>query len=211
MGGTDDPDNLVCLTPEEHFVAHQLLCKMHPSHRGLAIAAMFITSHGINRNKQYGWIRRRISLTMKGDNHHFKQNREAWLANQLYMRSDRNPQKKNPRSGERHHFFGKKNPFEWTEESRKKVSESKHGDKNPMFQMPPWKNPTCKGHALEIWSRAEEVLTLHLSNPNWGYSRISKAMNLDAPHRASGVLVKLKSGWRPLEDSSWTSTFKSPK
>ena len=26
MGGTDDKDNLVDLTPEEHYLAHQLLC-----------------------------------------------------------------------------------------------------------------------------------------------------------------------------------------
>ena len=27
MGGTDDEENLVELTPEEHYVAHQLLVK----------------------------------------------------------------------------------------------------------------------------------------------------------------------------------------
>lgn len=31
LGGTDDESNLVDLTPEEHFVAHQLLAKIHPT------------------------------------------------------------------------------------------------------------------------------------------------------------------------------------
>ena len=39
LGGTDDPLNLVDLTPEEHYVAHQLLVKMYPSNRSLIFAA----------------------------------------------------------------------------------------------------------------------------------------------------------------------------
>jgi len=31
LGGTDDESNLVYLTLEEHFVAHQLLAKIHPT------------------------------------------------------------------------------------------------------------------------------------------------------------------------------------
>ena len=53
--GTDD--ETVDLTPEEHYVAHQLLVKMFPEHSGLAYAAhmMGITRNG---NKSYGWLRR---------------------------------------------------------------------------------------------------------------------------------------------------------
>lgn len=35
MGGTDDLENLVDLTPEEHYVAHQLLVKMNPTNHKL--------------------------------------------------------------------------------------------------------------------------------------------------------------------------------
>jgi len=46
MGGSDDKSNLVDLTPEEHFLAHQLLLKIHrhgepqlePSWRMLAMS-----------------------------------------------------------------------------------------------------------------------------------------------------------------------------
>lgn len=59
MGGSDSKENLVDLTPEEHFVAHQLLLKMHPQHQGLAHAAKMMTV-GRPRNKYYGWLKRRF-------------------------------------------------------------------------------------------------------------------------------------------------------
>lgn len=63
MGGDDSPDNLVDLTPEEHYVAHQLLVKMYPEHQGLVWAAHMMTCgskmHNRGANKLYGWLRRK--------------------------------------------------------------------------------------------------------------------------------------------------------
>ena len=62
MGGSDDIDNITFLTPEEHYVAHQLLVKMYPNHRGLTWAAIQMTGNskynGRPKNKIYGWLRR---------------------------------------------------------------------------------------------------------------------------------------------------------
>lgn len=58
LGGTDDPSNLVSLTAGEHYVAHQLLVKMHPDHKGLAYAAVCMTMKG-KGNRLYGWLRAR--------------------------------------------------------------------------------------------------------------------------------------------------------
>jgi hypothetical protein len=58
IGGSDDLTNLVALTPEEHYVAHQLLCKMYPNNHSLAKAAMMMTAQRPN-NKVYGWLRKR--------------------------------------------------------------------------------------------------------------------------------------------------------
>lgn len=60
MGGTDDKENLVQFTPEEHYVAHQLLHKIYPKERGLAFAVVAMTGNvtGQRRNKLYGWLRR---------------------------------------------------------------------------------------------------------------------------------------------------------
>ena len=38
MGGSENPDNLVCLTPKEHFLAHKLLVRMYPKNRGVWFA-----------------------------------------------------------------------------------------------------------------------------------------------------------------------------
>lgn len=66
IGGSDHLDNLVALTPEEHFLAHQLLCKIHPNNNKLLYAAKMMTistnGHKRNNNKLFGWIKRRISL-----------------------------------------------------------------------------------------------------------------------------------------------------
>lgn len=68
MGGTDDIENLVQLTPEEHFVAHQLLLKLNPFHRGLAFAVNVMTGNSKlpRSNKLYGWLRKRLSQTQRG-------------------------------------------------------------------------------------------------------------------------------------------------
>ena len=42
MGGDDSPTNLVGLTPEEHYVAHQLLVKMYPWSKKLLSAVVLM-------------------------------------------------------------------------------------------------------------------------------------------------------------------------
>lgn len=60
LGGTNEACNLVNLTPEEHYLAHQLLVKMHPDHYGLIYAAILMCA-GRPSNKIYGWTRKRFS------------------------------------------------------------------------------------------------------------------------------------------------------
>jgi hypothetical protein len=57
LGGSNQSDNTVCLTPEEHFVAHQLLVKIHPGNDRL-VYALWKMGHGRHNNKMYGWVRR---------------------------------------------------------------------------------------------------------------------------------------------------------
>lgn len=62
MGGTDDATNLVSLTLEEHFVAHQLLVKIYPDNRKLldGLSKMCGGSCKNGRsNKRYSWIRKK--------------------------------------------------------------------------------------------------------------------------------------------------------
>lgn len=64
MGGTDERANLVRLTPEEHFLAHQLLVKMHPGNPRLIFAVKAMAMNPLGKranNKMFGWLRREYS------------------------------------------------------------------------------------------------------------------------------------------------------
>lgn len=65
MGGDDEAENLVDLTPEEHFVAHQLLVKMHPGEVNLARSSILMSGR-CSGNKAYGWLRRRYAEGRRG-------------------------------------------------------------------------------------------------------------------------------------------------
>lgn len=70
IGGSNDPSNLVKLTAEEHYVAHQLLVKIYPNNVKLIYAAhmMCVSSRHNGRvtNKLYGWLRKELSEARKG-------------------------------------------------------------------------------------------------------------------------------------------------
>lgn len=68
IGGTNEKSNLVELTPEAHYVAHQLLVKMYPEIDSLVYAAnkMTVSSKTVKRNnKRYGWLKRRYQSVCK--------------------------------------------------------------------------------------------------------------------------------------------------
>ena len=69
MGGSKDPSNIAVLTPEEHYLAHQLLVKIYPNHYGILWSAsnMTLSNHRQKRsNKLYGWLRRRLAEKLRG-------------------------------------------------------------------------------------------------------------------------------------------------
>lgn len=63
LNGTNDSSNLVDLTPEEHYLAHQLLVKMYPDNISLIYAAKMMTisspKSDRSKNKLFGWLRRK--------------------------------------------------------------------------------------------------------------------------------------------------------
>jgi hypothetical protein len=68
LGGTNDTTNIAVLTPEEHFLAHQLLVKIYPNSPPLVNAAVIMTTHHTEHranNKLFGWLRRRASAYRK--------------------------------------------------------------------------------------------------------------------------------------------------
>lgn len=88
VGGDDNPDNLVELTPEEHYVAHLLLIKIYPKNRLLIHAAVMMTVSGkdhCRNNKLYGWLRRKhsnsVSVNQSGAGN--SQFGRYWICNTL--------------------------------------------------------------------------------------------------------------------------------
>lgn len=61
LGGLDNDENLVYLTPEEHYVCHQLLIKIYPDNDKLVYAANMMCIGPNRNNKLYGWIRRKLT------------------------------------------------------------------------------------------------------------------------------------------------------
>lgn len=71
MGGDNSKSNLVKLTPEEHYLAHQLLVKIYPNDIKLIFAASAMTFDRQGKrynNKMYGWIRRKLSIASSENN-----------------------------------------------------------------------------------------------------------------------------------------------
>ena len=64
LGGSNAETNIVSLTAEEHYLAHQLLVKMYPNNSKLVYASIMMcgkfTGRRIN-NKSYGWLKRKHS------------------------------------------------------------------------------------------------------------------------------------------------------
>ena len=67
MGGNDSKNNIVRLTPEEHYVAHQLLVKIYNLPALVYAANMMTTGSNTNNrsNKLYGWLRKRLQTEAK--------------------------------------------------------------------------------------------------------------------------------------------------
>ena len=64
LGGSDDLNNIVMLTAEEHYVAHQLLVKLNPGNVNLVYAACLMSKSPIGKrmnNKLFGWLKRKLS------------------------------------------------------------------------------------------------------------------------------------------------------
>lgn len=147
LGGTNDVSNLVLLTPEEHFLAHQLLVKIYPDEYKLLLALLRMSGKGNEyrscNNKLYGWIRRRInekrvvsvetrlkmSLAAKSQSDEKKASISAKLKGRI------SPNKGNKYTDEQKAQMGKSRKGKpganlgktFSEETKRKMSEAKKG------------------------------------------------------------------------------------
>lgn len=74
IGGPDTKENRVDLTPEEHYIAHQLLVKIYPDNHKLVFAANMMCVYSEdnierkNTNKRHGWLRRKLAIAISENN-----------------------------------------------------------------------------------------------------------------------------------------------
>jgi hypothetical protein len=192
MDGTDDVENLVQLTPEEHYVAHQLLVKMYPENSGLVAAAMFMAGgERRTRNKVYGWLKKRYSEYMKGPN---------------------NPGKNQP-TGKDHWKYGV--PFDvscFTPEGLESIAAAKRGDKNPMYGIKPWNHGRATEYTKSVWSMADVIRKVWKENNNPAANRLYRLVTgqiydwktdkkMICPYM--NLVKYFRNGWDPLEDDQW--------
>jgi hypothetical protein len=127
MGGRDSKANIVQLTAEEHYVAHQLLAKMHPDNFGLTWSAMAMTNGTSvmrRNNKRYGWLRKKFALTLSIRSTGRKHSREA----KAKMSAARLGQKRGPYRITKPFTASKGQPK--SAAHREALSEAKRGNRN---------------------------------------------------------------------------------
>jgi hypothetical protein len=135
IGGTDNPINLVELTPEEHYVAHQFLIKIFPNEAKIVLAARYMTNGnkkngGRTNNRMYGWLKRKFSEAMREINTGRKQSAETILKRQKsrewYVPTEETNLKISLSNKGKHNHTR-------TEETKRKISESQIGRPSGML------------------------------------------------------------------------------
>lgn len=191
MGGTDDAENLVTLTPEEHYLCHLLLVKIHPNNIRLVKAAMFMVSsneHQQRNNKVYGWLRRQYSEYMRGPNNPSTLN-GAWNKG----------------------VTGYKNKVNFSDNTLKLMSE-RMTSKNPCAGVKPWRHPRTTDVTRALWKRADEIYTIWLENEKPSYCKLygltmNKKYNWTTDGKEVSPFMNMvkyfKNGWIPKQDTEW--------
>lgn len=184
---------IVQLTPEEHYVAHQLLIKMYPDNPGLIYAAKMMTTNRRGHrggNKLYGWLKGKASEAMKG--------KEVSIETRLKMsaiRTGRSWGKHTEDHKERmslkrrsvdNPFYGKTH----SSESRKKMSEARSGEKNHNYGKTPSNETRAKiSGTLKGRERPEEV-RVKISESNKGKPKAKVTCPYCGKQGGSGVMQR---------------------
>lgn len=186
MGGSDDANNLVELTPEEHYLAHQLLVKMYPENERLLFAANMMCTKRPS-NKLYGWIRRGISEHMKNNN---------------------------PNAGGKINK-ARKGKYKVSEEGKRNISigMKQHavnvGSKNGMSNINPWMHPRATVKSKLMWGRADEYYKWWInSGLEHGQNAMARAFNEEYVMTHANLIKYFRNGWNPNEDSDWLQSCK---
>lgn len=181
LGGSDEKENLVDLTPEEHYLCHKILCKLHPDNINLVYALnamnMPVSGRKIN-NKKFGWSRRKLSEIMK---------------------TDFNPMKRFP---EKNPFLGKKYSRKLSDIEKKNISERMKTN-NPMKNKKPWEHSRATKETIDIWKMADKYYEFW-KKTNCSYYILAKEFGFSEYKSCHVNMIKMfRNGWIPKEDNDW--------
>jgi|LauGreDrversion4_2_1035121.scaffolds.fasta_scaffold00103_3 hypothetical protein len=173
-GGTDAPDNLVALTPREHFLAHWMLYRIYKTSAAARAFNLMVHDQNRRRSKDYAAAKQLFIDSMRGDGN---------ISKRPEVRAKLRDNASRP-------FAGKKRP-EHAELMRSKGF--MHGENNPFFG---------RGHeqAGEKNHMARKVAGIHIFY-GVGYwpTAASAAKDLGVSLQAVVQAVKKKhrsKGWR---------------
>jgi len=137
LGGSNDPLNLVSLTPEEHYLAHQLLFEMNPDNVKLLYAVTYMCAprnQGLSKNKMYGWLRRKLSLVQSE-----KFSGRVWTDEQNRARSEAAKNNWQDESIKARMLENMSKPRNWSEDTLKR-----HSRRTSEMLRELWKDPSYR-------------------------------------------------------------------
>lgn len=206
MGGSDSPNNLVRLTPEEHFVAHLLLVKMYPSEPKLVYAAnmMTVSSSNVKRsnNKSVGWLRRELARNLR--NMMSTPERKSQYSQRMKKDNPMNRSGVAKRVADIRRERGNLGRGKLPEHEVKAISERMKAN-NPCSKLAPWLNNRATPDSLDIWKNADAYYQWWRTNKK-GYCAMATAFGFkDWLSAHQNMVEKFKSGWIPKEDPDWLS------
>ena len=119
IGGTDNVDNLIYLTPREHFIAHRLLAIENPQEKGLL----------------YAWHLMCIDGRHDTTPEEYEEQKISWVA---YLKTLHRPQSIETRQKLSQNMIGNtRGSKPRSQETKDRISKSKTGPNNPMYGKSP--------------------------------------------------------------------------
>jgi hypothetical protein len=181
MNGSNEQHNLVYLTPEEHYVAHQLLVKIYSDNSKLIHAANMMCVNRTN-NKLYGWVRRRLSESMIKDN------------------PNKNGQANKKRKGR----YNLSEKCKANISNAMKLNNVNVGSKNGMFNIKPWMHPRSTDETKEMWKNADKYFDwwINCGMPH-GQNAMARHFNEKYKMTHSNLVKYFRQGWIPNHDQEW--------
>lgn len=172
-GGTNTKENLVLLTPREHYICHRLLVKMVISkrHKHQMYSALWSLINGMGRAKRYSPCSRiyeilkiEISISksenMKGENNHFygKTHSPEFCERMRIDNPARREEVKEKMRGPRPGFLPHNHFTGWSDEVKQKLSQANMGHVHSEVS----KKKMSETRSKKIWIKKDGEKSKHI-------------------------------------------------